>query len=52
MALAVTRRKRRRLIEACLAVMVLGGVSAALLGQGHHPAVLSGGLLGRDTPSR
>ena len=33
-------------------MMVLCGVSAALLGQGQHPMVLSGGLLGREIPSR
>ncbi len=38
-------RRRRRLIEAFLALLVLCGVSVALLGEGRHPLVLSGGLL-------
>ncbi len=45
-------RRRRRLVELCLALVVLFGVSAALLGQGHHPLVLSGGLLASDARSR
>jgi len=38
-------RRRRRLVEACLALIVLCGISLAMVGQGHHPLVLSGGLL-------
>jgi hypothetical protein len=42
----VSTRRRRRLIEACLAVMVLCGVSVVLLGQGRHALTLPGALSG------
>jgi len=37
--------RRRRWIELCLALLMTVGVSAVLLGEGHHPVRLSGGLL-------
>ena len=45
-------RRRRRLVELGLAVVVLCGVSAALLAEGHHPLVFSGGLLASDARGR
>lgn len=37
--------RRRRRLELFLAIAMVFGVSAVLLGEGHHPLRLSGGLL-------
>ncbi|WP_428376838.1 hypothetical protein [Lichenicoccus sp.] len=41
--------KRRRLVEVCLALALVFGVAAVLVGQGHQPLQLSGRLLAAST---
>ncbi len=40
--------KRRRLLEVCLALVLVLGLASILIGEGHQPVQLSGRLLAAD----